>query len=116
MITNLSSGFGITITGSGTMRPYISPGGQSAGLVRYNTSSSNLEVYDGLSWQTLSNSGSTYIGLNQESQNAIQWALLKMQEERELQQLMDKHPGLRDAYEKFKIMEALTRNDKDNNE
>jgi hypothetical protein len=39
-----------------------------------------------------------------------------MQEERNLQQLIDNHIGLRDAYEKFKIMEALTRNDKDNNE
>jgi hypothetical protein len=116
MITNLSSGFGITITGSGTMRPYISPGGQSAGLVRYNTSSNNLEVYDGLAWQALSNNGSTYISLNQESQNAIEWVHKKMQEERELQKLIDNHIGLRDAYEKFKIMEVLTRSDKDNNE
>jgi hypothetical protein len=116
MITNLSSGFGIAITGSNTMQPYISPGGQSAGLVRYNTSSNNLEVYDGMSWQTLTNSGYTYIGLNQESQDAIEWVQRKMQEERNLQQLIDNHIGLRDAYEKFKIMEALTRNDKDNNE
>jgi hypothetical protein len=116
MMNHLSSGFGIAITGSATMRPYISPGGQSAGLVRYNTSSNNLEVYDGISWQALSNSGSTYIGLNQESQNAINWVHKKMQEEQNLQQLIDNHIGLRDAYEKFKIMEALTRNDKDNNE
>jgi hypothetical protein len=116
MINNLSSGFGISITGDSSMRPYISPGGQSAGIIRYNTSSNNLEVYDGMSWQALTSSGSTYISLNRESQDAIEWAQRKMQEERNLQQLIDNHIGLRDAYEKFKIMEALTRNDKDNNE
>lgn len=114
MINNLSSGFGISITGDSSMRPYISPGGQSAGMVRYNTNTNNLEVYDGLSWQSLTSSGFTYIGLNQESQDAIQWVWKKMQEERELQKLIDNHIGLRDAYEKFKIMEALTRNDEDN--
>jgi hypothetical protein len=116
MITNLSNGVGISITGNSTMRPYISPGGQSAGILRYNTSSNNLEVYDGLAWQALTSSGPTYISLNQESQDAIQWVHKKMQEERDLQRLIDNHIGLRDAYEKFKIMEALTRSDKDNNE
>lgn len=116
MITNLSGGFGISITGYSSMRPYISPGGQSAGMVRYNTSTSNLEVYDGISWQMLTSSGSTHIALDQMSQTAINWAMTKMQEERDLKQLMEKHPGLQDAYEKFKIMEALTRSDKDNNE
>ena len=114
MINNLYNGFGITITGNSTMRPYFSPGGQSAGILRYNTSTNNIEVYDGLSWQSLTYSSSTYISLNQESQDAINWVHKKMQEERELQKLIDNHIGLRDAYEKFKIMEALTRNDEDN--
>lgn len=116
MINNLYSGFGITITGNDYIQPYISPGGQGAGLVRYNTSSHNLEVYDGVAWREITSSGSTQISLNQISQDAINWVLKKMQEERELQTLIDKHIGLRDAYEKFKIMEALTRNDENNNE
>ena len=85
----------------------------SAGMVRYYNNA--FEVYDGMTWIQVPNQYAS-VGLSSSADIAIDWAMKKMQEERELQQLIDNHIGLRDAYEKFKIMEVLTRSDKDNNE
>jgi hypothetical protein len=77
----------------------------SAGIVRYNSSSQNLEVYDGNAWLTLS--GSADVGLSPEAQATLDWAYRKMKEEEELEMMMEKHPGLRDLYDKFTVMKAL---------
>ena len=90
---------------SGAHNPYISPGSMSAGMVRYNSSSQNLEVYDGNAWLTLS--GSADVGLSPEAQQVMDWAYKKMKEDEELEVLMEKHPGLRDLHEKFTVMKAL---------
>ena len=90
---------------SPSQSPYISPGSMSAGMVRYNSSSQNLEVYDGNAWLTLS--GSADVGLSPEAQQVMDWAYKKMKEDEELEVLMEKHPGLRDLHEKFTVMKAL---------
>ena len=43
----------IHINTSSTHTPYISPGAQSAGMLRYNTGTHKTEVYDGNGWQQL---------------------------------------------------------------
>ena len=88
-----------------TNAPYISPGAQSAGMTRYNTSTQNLEVYDGNAWQTLS--GSSEIGLSDEAVRTLEWARKKMAEELTLEQMMEKHPGLKESWERFEIMKRL---------
>jgi hypothetical protein len=94
--------------------PYINvnSGQASAGLVRYNPNSACLEATDGMSWHQL-RPGAT-IDLNADAQRALDWAFQKMQEERRLEQLMEKHPGLRDLKEKFDIMLALTKQENTN--
>lgn len=84
-------------------------GMQSAGMLRYNTSINNVEVYDGSSWQVLSYDAG--VGLSQDADQAITWARQKMQEERLLKEKLEKYPALKDAYEKFKIVEALVNED-----
>jgi hypothetical protein len=67
-----------------------------------------MEVNDGVTWRSLGSNAST-ICLTEDAKTAIGWALKRMQEERELEQRMQRHPGLRDTWEKFKIMESLCR-------
>ena len=90
--------------------PYISPGTVGAGHVRWNSNTSEMEVNDGVTWRSLC-ANNTSISLTNDAQDALSWALKKMQEEREFKERMQRHPGLRDTWEKFKIMEALCQED-----
>lgn len=92
--------------------PQIYSTGQSAGEVRYNTSTQQMEVYDGSNWISISQTAT--VGLSWEAEEAIRWAQTKMAEEAELKQRMEKHPGLKDAYEKFQIMDILCKQEEDN--
>lgn len=94
----------IYVSGGFNSNPYISPGAASAGMVRYHNQ--ELQVYDGISWLTLSQPQAT-IGLSGEAESAIKWAAQKAAEEKELKILMEKHPGLKAAYEQFELMRIL---------
>jgi hypothetical protein len=93
-----------------TSAPYISPGAQSAGMVRFNTNSQCLEIYDGIAWQQYG--GSVEIGLSSEVENVIEWAKEKMLEEKRIDELCKKYPGLDKAranYETFlRLVESQT--------
>lgn len=82
--------------------PYISPGAQSAGMVRYNTNMQQMEVYDGMSWHVIS--GTAEVSLTPAADSAIAWAMKKMAEEAKIDELCKKYPGLgkaRDNFETF---------------
>jgi hypothetical protein len=72
------------------MAPYIPPGNQSSGMLRYNPSNCNIEVYDGSIWRELTASYAS-VDLNYEAQNAIDWAHRKLKEEEEYKMLSEKH-------------------------
>jgi hypothetical protein len=83
--------------------PYISPGAQGAGMVRYNTNTNEMEVYDGVVWKSICTS--VEVGLSGETEMLLQWAREKMLEDQRIEELCKKHPGLakaRDNYEMFK--------------
>lgn len=112
MIKNLTSS-STHITVSSPYSPNIYNNGQtSVGNVRFNPANQMMEVYDGNMWQVIS-SGAT-VGLTYEADDAIRWALKKMREEEDLKQRMEKNPGLKDAYEKFQIMDILTKEEDGN--
>ncbi len=111
MITSNNSGRWIHVIPNGA-GPYISPGAVGAGMIRYSSNMNQLEVNDGVSWQQY-RPGAT-IDLSSDAQNALAWAYAKMQEEVLLEQLMEKHPGLRDLHERFAVMLRLVQ--KENNE
>jgi hypothetical protein len=77
------------------------------GQLRYNPGTSNYEVYDGNIWHTIHNN--VPVGLTQDAESAIRWAQDRMREEQDLKQRMERHPGLKDAWEKFQIMDIMTR-------
>jgi len=89
MINGLSSsGQFMYIHGGHSNNPYVNMGNPSAGMVRYNGNSNNLEVYDGSVWQTLSGSIAT-VGLQSNAEAAIQWAMDKMNKELEWKKLAE---------------------------
>lgn len=85
-----------------------SSGAQSfAGQIRYNTVNQGIEVFDGNMWQMLGHSVAQ-IGLSPEAEALLGWVKQKMLEEAELKTRMERHPGLKDAWEKFRVMDTLT--------
>ena len=104
MIKNLSQS-GAFMQVSSYYPPQIYGNGQSAGQVRYNTSTQQMEVYDGSSWISISQTAT--VGLTMPAEDAIRWAQTKMAEEADLKLRLEKHPGLKDAYEKFQVMDIL---------
>ena len=84
------------------------PGAQSfAGEMRYNTATGNLEIFDGSVWQMMGNSVAQ-VGLSHEAERILDWAKDRMNEDSSLKERLEKYPGLKDAYEKFKILDILT--------
>jgi hypothetical protein len=93
--------------GSASTYVNANPGAQGVGNLRFNTSSQCLEVYDGSSWQELNMPHAT-VGLSDEAESLLDWAREKRYDEMVFKTLMEKHPGLKEAYERLEIMKALT--------
>ena len=89
------------------MSPNIYGTGPMMGQIRFNPSTMNYEVYDGTIWQIVSNS--VPVGLSHEADEGLRWAIEKKREEENLKERMEKHPGLKDAWEKFQMMDILTK-------
>jgi hypothetical protein len=77
------------------------------GQVRYSSANQCMEVFDGSTWQMIQTTMAS-VGLNADAERTIEWAQKKMLEELDLMDRMNRHPGLRQAYEQFRIMDALT--------
>jgi hypothetical protein len=83
------------------MNPYIPPGGQSAGMVRYNTNMNFMEVYDGQSWREIS-SGFANVSLTNEAEVLLDWVRRKRNEELEIEALAKEHPAINIALDNLK--------------
>ena len=82
MIKNITPiGRYITVSG-GNSSTYVNgySGAQGVGNVRFNTSTQNMEVFDGNSWMTL-NMDYASVGLNGEAESLLDWAREKRNEE-----------------------------------
>lgn len=78
--------------------PYFSMSAPSSGMIRFNGDNRNFEVYDGTGWRMMSGSSAS-VGMNLDAEQAISWAITKMAEERELQQLAEKNAAVKIALE-----------------
>jgi len=110
MIDSIHSSSPYITIGGGSSSTYVNgyPGAQGVGNLRYNTTMQKMEVFDGNSWMQLS-MASPSVGLSGVAQTAIDWAVNKMNEESALKARMEKHPGLKQAYEQFQIIDILTK-------
>ena len=107
MIKGLMGTRGLVVDGGNTSVPYVNTNTNNPmqGMIRI--SGSDMQVFDGNNWMTLSTSYAT-VALAPTTEEAIDWAKRKMQEEKDLHDRMKRHPGLKDAYEAFRIMDILT--------
>lgn len=97
MIKNITSNSSLlTVSCFQGNMPYISPGAQSAGMIRYNTSMQRTEVYDGVSWLELGG-GYASIDLAPHVQSAVNWVMVKMAEEAKIKELAKTHASVQHA-------------------
>ena len=80
MIKGLQGISGLTVQGGNTALPYVGPNIQNpmTGMMRIN--GTEMEVFNGSSWQMLSTSYAT-VGLDQDVLDIVQWARKKRDEE-----------------------------------
>lgn len=102
MIKGLTGGKGVVINGGNTPTTYINMSNPSAGMMRYNGNSNNIEVYDGSSWMTMQTSYAS-VELDAETLSLIDWARKKRAEEYELEILAEKNPTIKDLVDKVKL-------------
>jgi len=105
MIKGITAGTMIDVQHNGA-GPYVygKVDGQGVGTVLYNTKTQQIDVWDGTAWQQLSLSYPT-VSLNNSAVSAINWAMTKMAEEAQLDELSKKHPAIKAAYEALKRAE-----------
>ena len=90
----------ISVTGGMPGSNYINnySGAQGIGNMRFNTSTQNVEVWDGNNWMTLQTSYAT-VQLDSESISLLDWAKEKRTEEWKIQELIKTNPAVKIAYE-----------------
>lgn len=104
MIANLTGLNGVTVTGTRSGMPFVSPNPNNPmhGMVRLNNS--NFEVFTGSHWEPVGASYAT-VELDNDTRAIVEWARHKRQEEWRLDEMCKKYPGLaksRDSFETFK--------------
>ena len=82
--------------GGGSSFPYVSynPSNPIQGMLRIN--GSDMEVFDGNSWIKMYMSNAD-VGLSGSANSAIDWAIKKMEQEKEWQQLAEKNQAVKIA-------------------
>jgi len=99
----------ISVTGGMPGSNYINnySGAQGIGNMRFNTSTQNVEVWDGNNWMTLQTSYAT-VQLDSEATSLLDWAKEKRDEEWKMQELIKTNPAVKIAYDNvLKAQEQL---------
>lgn len=104
MIKHISSNSSFLKVETHNSGAWIHNNGPLSGQLRLNQAQ-ELEVYDGNTWHRFVQSVS--IGMHQDADAAIFWAISKMKEEKDREAQMAKYPMLKEAYEKYKTIEVL---------
>jgi hypothetical protein len=106
MIKNLSGLGHVTVNGGQATYPYVSPGANGAGMVRYNSNMQQFEINDGNSWLSIAGAYPS-IGLSPAAESAINWVIAKMAEEQRMLELAKKYPAVKDLQERLDMVLAL---------
>jgi hypothetical protein len=104
MIKGLMGNQGVIVSGGDTALPYVNPNPNNpmTGMLRINNT--NIEVFNGSSWQMISSSYAT-VSLDPETQDLLQWVRTQRTLELNRQTLMKNNPALEKAYEAMKRAE-----------
>ena len=100
MIKGLQGNSGLTVTGGNTSVPYVNQNNNPMqGMIR--VWGSDMQVFDGTAWINMSTSYAT-VGLDQETQNLLNWAKSKQRQEIEILEKATKNEAVRLALENVK--------------
>ena len=105
MIHSINAGNGLTVSNNYINYPYISPGSQGAGMIRWNSNMNCMEVNDGAVWKQFTMTNPT-VELAPDAMAAVKWAEDQMIKERTRQERIQNNPALRKAYEAIQRAEA----------
>ena len=96
MINNVSSYSQHLQASGGSLLPYVSANMSNPiqGMVRVN--GTDMEVFDGHSWMKIHQSAAT-IGLNRDAEDAITWAIKRMDEKRQWAELAKENKAVKIA-------------------
>ena len=105
MIKNLTGGPGVIVNGGNNVSPYINQNTNNPmqGMIRLN--GSDFQVFDGSSWLMLT-TGHPSVGLDQDTQDLLQWARTQRQLDLNRKFLIENNPALAKAHEAIKRAEA----------
>ncbi len=109
MIKNIAGGGKYLTVSGGSGSTYVNnfSGAQGVGNMRYNTSSQNIEIYDGNNWIPMQ-SGYTTVAMTPEAESLLDWAKQKRNEEFESEALAKSNPTIADLLaQKNKIDEQI---------
>lgn len=95
---------GVIVSGGNTSLPYVGPNANNpmTGMLRVNNT--DIEVFNGTSWQQLSTSYAT-VSLDQETQDLLLWAKAQRTMAMNRLTLAQNNPALMKALEKLKKAE-----------
>jgi hypothetical protein len=104
MIKGLMGTCGVTVSAGNTALPYVGPNANNpmTGMIRINNT--ELEVFNGTSWQQISSSYAT-VSLDQEILDVIQWARTQRTMAMNRLTLAQNNPALMKALEALKRAE-----------
>lgn len=110
---------GVVVSGGNTSLPYVGPNANNpmTGMLRIHNT--EIEVFTGAAWQSISSSYAT-VTLDPETQDILQWARKKRNEELELERLSKEHPAIKDLVDQIntkkdqlKMIKNLIKKDND---
>ena len=104
MIKNLTGGPGVIVNGGNNVSPYINQNTNNPmqGMIRLN--GSDFQVFDGSSWLMLT-TGHPSVGLDQDTQDLLQWARTQRTMAMNRLTLAQNNPALLKALEAVKRAE-----------
>lgn len=124
MIKGITSNSQWLTVQNGSTSNYINnySGAQGVGNMRYNTSTQNMEVFDGNNWMQL-NMAYASVDLNHEAQSLLEWARNERSKQWTREAKIKSNAALRKAYEaiqraeeNFDILEKIVGEDYKNNQ
>ena len=105
MIKGLMGNQGVVVGAGNTVVPYVNMNNTNPmqGMIR--VWGSDMQVFDGNNWTTMSTSYAT-VGLDQDTQDLLQWARTQRQLDLNRKFLIENNPALAKAHEAIKRAEA----------
>ena len=119
MIKGLMGNQGVVVGAGNTVVPYVNMNNTNPmqGMIR--VWGSDMQVFDGNNWTTMSTSYAT-VGLDQDTQDLLQWARTQRQLDLNRKLLIENNPALAKAYksilraeQNFDILSKFVENDLD---